>query len=477
MLRSFAVLTVMTCLVSSSFAAAKQFPYEADVTADDVEVRSGPGKSYYATSRLQRNDRVIVHRHDPGGWFMILPPPGSISWIDSAQVERNGSRGVVSVPADPAGLPGQAIVHIGSTLSEDHAFTGRQLANGDEVQILGEKVLQTEQGALSMLKIAPPPREYRWVKGDFIVPVDPSLRKEIDQDPYAIPSAHRNQEQLTLVAAQAVEAEIPEPMLQAESRTTVRAPKASEGSIASPAPAASAERLRLIEIDRHFSEMSDKDVLEWRLDEVRQAYMSLRAASPSLASQIDSRMESLDARQKIYDEFYKFVTLTSQTDLREAQLTGGQPDMGSQPGMVMQTSGETPAVELGHPAMETQNSVVPAGGLQLPELPSLSTANLPPQSLNGQMAVEPAAAEAATSTPKLDGAGIVQLVNSRTPGVPRHMLVAPDGRFLAFVECRDVNLDQYVGQSLGLIGQRGRDARLQADVIQVRQMLPVQLTR
>src|SRR5690606_34846256 len=44
-------------------------------------------------------------------------------------------------------------------------------ASGDEVRILGEKPHQTDRGPTTFYKIAPPRLEYRWVKGDFIVPL------------------------------------------------------------------------------------------------------------------------------------------------------------------------------------------------------------------------------------------------------------------------------------------------------------------
>ena len=63
-----------------------KFPYEAVVDSDNVLVRSGPGRRYYPTGRLAASDRVVVHRHDPGGWCMIAPPEGLIDHLapDSA---------------------------------------------------------------------------------------------------------------------------------------------------------------------------------------------------------------------------------------------------------------------------------------------------------------------------------------------------------------------------------------------------------
>jgi hypothetical protein len=477
MLRSIVLVAALTSMAAELSAAVTQFPYEAVVTSDDIDVRSGPGKNYYATSRLQRNDRVVVHRHDPGGWYMISPPPGSVSWIDASQVERSGNHGIVTVPADDEGRPGQAVVHIGSSLSDDHAYTGRQLSNGDEVTILGEEVLSTEAGSARMLKILPPAREYRWVKGDFIVPLDLALRQQIDRDPYAVPSTHRESNAVTPVAGESFAEVEAEPDNQATA-SSLRAPRETTSEVRESAGAeehVSPGRLRLLEIDGGYRDMVERNVLEWRLDEVRSAYAALRAESPELAGQIDSRMQSLETRQKFYDAHATFANLTAQTNQREAQL------LATGSGIILETGAGTPAVDLGIPAAQPTSSVTPASGTEpstLPSLPSLSSSNLPAQvPVNESAAIPtPLAAAAPIPQPKLDGAGILQAVKSPAAGIPKYMLVAPDGRFLTFVESRDYDLNQYLGQSLGLIGKRGRDPRLQADVIQVRQMMAVQLT-
>jgi len=428
MFRFLLVSTAVFGVASQLAAASAKFPYEAIVVGDDVHVRSGPGKNYYATSRLQKDDRVTVHRHDPGGWFMIAPPPGSFSWIEASQVERTGNRGVVSIQGDE-GQAAQAMVRIGSRLSDDHAYTGRQLQSGDEVEILGEQTLTTEGHKVEMLKILPPAREYRWVKGDFIVPVDAAMRKQIDSDPFATPSAHRAVEQASATVLEAGE-KLEEP----GKLSAPDLPKVAEASDAGSSP-----RSTLTEIDNRYADMMTLDISQWQLDDLRLSYKMLRDEQPGLARQIDVRLKALESRQKIYDEYAKFAAIVTATNQRDAQIQ-------TMTGLVVPASGEIPAVELGQPGAlpaEGAVSAIPLTAVQ----------------------------------PQFDGAGIVQSTNARTPGTPRYMLTAPDGRFLAFLESREVNLDQYLGQSLGLNGKRAKDARLQTDLIQVQRVTPVQLAR
>ena len=68
----------LVVLVLPAAAQVQKFPYEAGLTGEDVYVRSGPGKKYYPTGKLKSGDHVIVHRHDPGGWYMISPPAGRL---------------------------------------------------------------------------------------------------------------------------------------------------------------------------------------------------------------------------------------------------------------------------------------------------------------------------------------------------------------------------------------------------------------
>ena len=136
------ILRIACTLAGMGSAAAhaqiQQFPYEAVVQADDVYVRSGPGKNYYPTGKVALNQRVTVHRHDPGGWYMIAPPPGSFSWIDASLVQKTGpEEGVIQVAPLAGGQPARAIVRIGSEFGDDHSIYSRELRNGDTVRVIG----------------------------------------------------------------------------------------------------------------------------------------------------------------------------------------------------------------------------------------------------------------------------------------------------------------------------------------------------
>src|SRR5262249_17853425 len=143
------------------------FPYETTIEAEETYVRSGAGSKYYPTGKLQRGDKVVVHRHDPGGWFMIAPPPGSFSWVPAKYVERSApDRGTVK--------NNNVGARVGSFESDIREVFQRPLARGDEVHILGEKMLAPEAGAGPAelwYRIEPPRGEWRWVSGQAIAPL------------------------------------------------------------------------------------------------------------------------------------------------------------------------------------------------------------------------------------------------------------------------------------------------------------------
>src|SRR5438105_10009930 len=97
-MRPFSLILIVAALADPALAGpAVKFPYETTIEADEAYVRSGSSTKYYPTSKLRRGDKVVVHRHDPGGWFMIEPPPGSFSWVPARYVQKNDAgRGTIT---------------------------------------------------------------------------------------------------------------------------------------------------------------------------------------------------------------------------------------------------------------------------------------------------------------------------------------------------------------------------------------------
>ena len=141
-------------------AAVPAFPYAAEITDDDVPIRSGPGTNYYICGKLKKSDKVNVVGSQ-FSWSRIVPPTGSFSWISTRYVSidpDNSSIGIVTA----AGIR----VYAGSEYKEPiHSETLQlKLNRGDEVGFVG-----TQKG--DYYKIAPPEGAYLWVSTKYTKPI------------------------------------------------------------------------------------------------------------------------------------------------------------------------------------------------------------------------------------------------------------------------------------------------------------------
>ena len=398
----------LLCLLTATAAAAadRTFPYEGTVRAAEVEVRSGPGSAYYTTGLLKAGDRVTVMRHDRGGWYMVKPPAGSFSYVRADHVQTaDGQTGVVSLPPSSDGLPARTVVRIGSQVSDDAAFSGRQLPNGERVTILGRKTVETDAGPVEMFRIEPPEREFRWVKGDYVVEAKgdrpTGLAKPIEESAF----------EGDLVAEFGTPADDRPPLTgDADPNVIV------------------AQRKRLEAIDARFRAMAQQEPPAWRLGELEADYAALRkdAATEMLVGQIGQRLAAIESRRKVLKQYEDFLALINRTSDQERKL------------LSLQTA-----------------------------------AGVKPDVRNASLA-DPAATPA--EMPPLDGAGLVQKVTARVPNGPRYVLLAPDGRTLAYLIAADgVSIEEHVGKQRGVVGDRRRSETLGGDVIRVRRLVPVEL--
>ncbi len=140
-------------------AGVPTFPYAAEITDDDVPIRSGPGTNYYICGKLKKSDKVNVVGSQ-FSWSRIVPPAGSFSWISTRYVSidpDNASIGIVTAPG--------IRVYAGSEHKEPiHSETLQlKLNRGDDVRFVG-----TQKG--DYYKIAPPEGAYLWVSTKYTKP-------------------------------------------------------------------------------------------------------------------------------------------------------------------------------------------------------------------------------------------------------------------------------------------------------------------
>ncbi len=132
-------------------------PFVAEVTGNDVHLRSGPGTNYYHCGKLYKGDRVQVVKVQQG-WSCIVPPPGCFSWVAIQYVSinmENPTQGIIT--GDKVG------VYAGSDYVEPIHSTSRQviLSRGQMVKLLSEE-------KDDYYKIAPPEGAFLWVHSQYL---------------------------------------------------------------------------------------------------------------------------------------------------------------------------------------------------------------------------------------------------------------------------------------------------------------------
>jgi hypothetical protein len=378
-----------------AFDNTPDFPYQATVGSDNVLVRSGPGRGYYPTGRLAAGDRVTVHRHDPGGWFMVSPPRGSFSWIATEGVQVSGSTGTVTATSLP--------VRVGSRFDEtDRDVISRRLSRGETVVIIGRG---QDAAGNRFLKIAPPRLEYRWVSGGVLAPIrNPATEK---------------------------------PILATGDSTLKKTAAEGPRSVADPAPASARPEVafettpidrrpydRLKALDASFGRIAGGPPAGWSFKQLEADYRTLMATTsiPGFRTLIRRRLAAVTRYRNHQQAVREIQHLANSTNRRDTAIR-----------------------QAGHQVTR----------------PATPAAQPRPQPV-----------------PQFSGAGIVRPIATGHPSLPSYVLVAPDGRLLAFLRPgHGINLAAWVNRSVGLTGQRGFHQDLQADLLQIQSIRPVRLRR
>jgi hypothetical protein len=329
-------------------AAVKEFPYEAVIEADETQVRCGPGKNFYVTLKLARGQHVTVRRHDPGGWFMIDPPPGSFSLIRMDDVTQEGNIATVKRLEQ-----GQACVRIGSSLDPtvDSIFQ-RKLSSGERAEILGEVIIPRKDRQIHMFRIRPPRGEFRWIEGSDVAPLDPEIKQQLDRDPFSTPP--RSQE-----ARRSPSRQQPTGGNSDSTSPVVNGPVAHSGPAAPRSKNAATSqvvvtqgsfdpRARLEQIDVEFRDMISKQPPTWNLAQIEQAYLALRRnpAAGGVVGQVDLRFSALAHYKQVkveYDDYYRLVSGTSRRDAELAAVENSLAPQNSRPAIDPTTQGNWPA--------------------------------------------------------------------------------------------------------------------------------------
>lgn len=140
-------------------SAQPDFPYFAEITGDNVYIRSGPGTNYYRCGKLSQG-YIVKIVSATNVWSRILPPEGFFSWISKQYVtidSSNPDMGIVTGDEVRVYAGSQYYEPIHSDRIQVH------LNRGDKVMLLGE-----EMG--DYYKIVPPSGAFFWVSTQYTKP-------------------------------------------------------------------------------------------------------------------------------------------------------------------------------------------------------------------------------------------------------------------------------------------------------------------
>lgn len=173
-MRSIRAVLALTCLTGAAHllwgqAPMQPSPYPAatTVSASQVDVFSGPGATFYPTTRLRYGDRLVVlgeSKKQPG-WYEIVPPPGSFSWIEAKYVktvpgvEKIGIVDTGDAKGSAPIMPGSALVNKEPNVEITRVGTGTQLLLLDR---------PTSSGTTTWYPIAPVATEVRFVSAEAL---------------------------------------------------------------------------------------------------------------------------------------------------------------------------------------------------------------------------------------------------------------------------------------------------------------------
>ncbi|HEX3598991.1 MAG TPA: hypothetical protein VHU84_02540 [Lacipirellulaceae bacterium] len=408
--RPYGIAALWVIAVSASFlSAAEVIPYEARVVATGAAVHSGPGEKFYPTDTLAQGDTVDVYREKPDGWLGIRPTVNSFSLVRDRDLKlREG--GLAEITKD--NVPSR----IGSLLDDQHNASQVRLKKGEVVEVLGEEKINGD----TWYKIGPPAGEFRWIQASLVerqgpikqvsaestTPAPSSNSKAATQpssNTTATPSGVATAPPLLPTTPAAVSNSTPAGPSNSSASNPPAAPVAAPAAAAPPpttaAPATSnaSDDLShdLIAIEVRLSRMAAAPSNLWNTERLERdaAQLMNRAQTPA----------DREAVQATVNKINRFAAIARRTN------------------------GPTTSI-----AQNGQSPVTPLPG-----------------TTPGALATTPGGSP-------YDAVGILRPVVSRRPGAPQFALVDDKGQVLTFVTpTPDMNLSPYLGQRVGVVGNRG----------------------
>ena len=280
------------------------------ITADAVNVRSGPGDNYYATLKLDKGAEITVVgiKFD---WLKIIPPEGSFSYVAKAFVEKSGNIGTVARE--------DVNVRTGSTLNQMKISLQMKLDKGQQVQIVDEKD--------EYYVIKPPSGAYVYVNKQFVEPVRPVNTQIAD----ATPTAPKRIE--TPVAAPQQPVDSTPPTQDSALRTQDSALPPDQLAAADQPAATQPSAGGFEQLEAEFADASSKPIEQQPIKDLLARYnkfVAETALPESLKRVADIRIRTLTARNDVQEQFVAVQKMQEESKQRQTALKVEQEELKQQ---------------------------------------------------------------------------------------------------------------------------------------------------
>ncbi len=144
-----ALIITILCLSSRAFSSQEFYPFLAEVTADNVHIRSGQSENFESLLKVNKKDELVV-RDKSYSWYKIELPPQSKSYISGefVLIAKEGKGIIVANRLNIRSGPGDQYTVLG------------QLNEGEEVDIIDQKD--------EWIQIKPVKNTYGWINEKYI---------------------------------------------------------------------------------------------------------------------------------------------------------------------------------------------------------------------------------------------------------------------------------------------------------------------
>ena len=125
-----------------------RFPYVAEITGDNVNIRAGADLNFEVICQAQMGDKVTVYKRNRD-WYAIEPPPGCSFYVAKEYISKVNSRGLIRVDD----------LNVRAGPGANYSILG-QINRNDSVNIVGVKG--------KWYKIKPPSKFRVWINGAYL---------------------------------------------------------------------------------------------------------------------------------------------------------------------------------------------------------------------------------------------------------------------------------------------------------------------